>query len=547
MSFAQFTRSSFQVVTGLKNTAKLVTELPFPALTFCSSGLHVNNMEQKLIRDFANWRRQEKRNETNKEAIYKDTMEFMQNRFQIKPRGTTNESPRERSINILDILDTMIAPDADASVAANSVRHNLIACQQLWQENEDNLDCPYSCSANFNRSGTNISGSKCFYVSPGTANYTNAVTACRDLSAEVASISNSAEEDRVWKLMNERGNDTYIGLVRKESFTAPGQGWVWQDGSPYVFIRSRRNTGNFSNWSLRRREPKNKEPTGFGERDCATKTGPNSWHGGKWAASKCDKENNYACSMSAQKSWKILAMEDLLRRGHEKKNSARHFFANSDIDMRTLYPEVFRLLSQTTLPCFKEEDEEEHMMLSCELAGVRVNCSNLFTRVPTDSGMCCALNSDNTLKASEYQQLVEELQGNKRTLKVMSQEGSRNGLKLTLDLHSNTVSFGSLDQHYSIANLFIGQPAQFPMMRDKSIRLQPGREHFVELSATVVATDGIKDILPQARGCLFNDDMDLEFYKSYTFSNCRLECRIKEAEEKHKCIPWHLPKVSMAD
>ena len=150
-----FTWSIFQVVTGLKNTAKLVTELPFPALTFCSSGLHVNNMEQKLIRDFANWRRQRKRNETKKEAIYKDTEEFMQSRFQIKPRPR-NESPREPSINILDILDTMIAPDADASVAANSARHNLIACQQLRQENEDNLDCPYSCSANFNRSGTNI-------------------------------------------------------------------------------------------------------------------------------------------------------------------------------------------------------------------------------------------------------------------------------------------------------------------------------------------------------------------------------------------------------
>ena len=228
----------------------------------------------------------------------------------------------------------------------------------------------------------------------------------------------------------------------------------------------------------------------------------------------------------------------------EKKGVAKNFFGNAN--MQTLYPELFRILWDSTLPCFKEENKEEHMMLSCEVAGVEVNCSNLFIRVPTDTGMCCALNVDDSLRASEYQELVKEMQGEDvRTHKVETQEGIRNGLRLTLDLHSNTVSFGSLDQQFSAFNLFIGQPAQFPMLRDKSIRLEPGREHFVDLSATVVATDGIKDILPEARGCLFTDEGSLEFYKSYTFSNCRLECAIRKAEEKHKCIPWYLPKVRM--
>ena len=138
------------------------------------------------------------------------------------------------------------------------------------------------------------------------------------------------------------------------------------------------------------------------------------------------------------------------------------------------------------------------------------------------------------------------MQGDKQTRKVKSQEGRRNGLKLTLDLHSNSVSFATVDQQHNTFKMFIGQPAQFPEMRDKSISLQPGREHFVDLSATVVSTKGIRKILPEARGCLFTDEGNLEFYKSYTFSNCRLECQIKEAEEKHGCIPWHLPRVSMS-
>ena len=220
-----------------------------------------------------------------------------------------------------------------------------------------------------------------------------------------------------------------------------------------------------------------------------------------------------------------------------KVEIAKNYF--TEVDMKILYPKLFRILWESTLPCFKEE----HMLLSCMVAGVHVDCSDYFTRVPTDAGMCCALNVESSLRTSEYSDLVKEMQGNKTTKKVKSQEGKRNGLKLMIDLHSNTVSLGTLDQQHNTFKMFIGEPDQFPMMQDKSIHLQPGREHFVDLSAKVVTTNDIKHISPEARGCLFTDEGDLEFYKSYTFSNCRLECRIKEAEKKLNCIPWHLPKV----
>ena len=107
------------------------------------------------------------------------------------------------------------------------------------------------------------------------------------------------------------------------------------------------------------------------------------------------------------------------------------------------------------------------------------------------------------------------------------------------------MSFGTLEKEYDAFNVFIGQPAEFPMMRQKSIQLQPGREHFIDLSATVVSNNGIEDILPEARDCYFPDEGDLEFYKMYTFSNCRLECAIKKAEDIYNCVPWHLPRVWM--
>ena len=188
------------------------------------------------------------------------------------------------------------------------------------------------------------------------------------------------------------------------------------------------------------------------------------------------------------------------------------------------------------------------MLLSCQLAGSNVNCSDLFTKVPTDSGMCCALGLDSldSLEVSTYQRLVKELQEETSTKKtqVKSKVGRRNGLRLTLDLHSNTVSFGTEEKDYNAFNVFIGQPREFPMMKEKSLQLQPGHEHFIELSASVVSASDIKEkVLPEARECYFPDEGNLEFYEGYTFSNCRLECAIKKSEDIYNCTPWHLPRV----
>ena len=113
-----------QVVTVLKDTSKPVTDVAFPALSICGSGLHMNNVQKKLAKDFDVWRVEEMRNKTNMEAMKEDFEDFMLTRFQIKPSHTKGD----QSINILDILDTFSAPNVEASLAANSVRENTIAC-----------------------------------------------------------------------------------------------------------------------------------------------------------------------------------------------------------------------------------------------------------------------------------------------------------------------------------------------------------------------------------------------------------------------------------
>ena len=281
---------TFQVVTILKDTTKLVKDVPFPALTICGSGIHMNDVEKKLIQDFKDWRKERNRTQNNKQAVRKDTEEFMQIRFQIEPGKTENEEP----INILDMLDMMIAPNVDASAAANSVRENIIACKPSQDAPENKMDCSTSCPDTRFKMFEN---SKCFHVSATTTNYADAVTACQAMGAELASINNKVEDDHVWSLG--LGENMWIGLNdQKKEGT-----WVWQDGTEPTY----------TNW-IQGVMGLGADPNGKRAENCGGKAnyvGAN----GKWADDKCSQMKKYACRMEAEESCdSSKALKDVLQR-----------------------------------------------------------------------------------------------------------------------------------------------------------------------------------------------------------------------------------------
>ena len=133
---------------------------------------------------------------------------------------------------------------------------------------------------------------------------------------------------------------------------------------------------------------------------------------------------------------------------------------------------------------------------------------------------------------------------------IKTSEGINNGLRLILDLHSNRVSFGSLETEFSAFSVFLARPDDFPMMKRKSLKLEPGQEHFVEISGTKMRASDIRELPPETRQCYFSDEGEKpssgkypSLYSRYTADNCKLECRMREAEKAVGCVPWYLPQV----
>ena len=237
----------------------------------------MSHVEKKLMKDFKDWRAETKRNGTINKTIKKDLEEFMETRFQIKPSQTEGEQP----LTILDILDMMIAPDVDASVAANSVRHNAIACQTSEDEKGEDLESAYSCSD----PRFTLSGTKCFHVSTAKETYANAVTACKDMGGELAKISSLAD-DEIVRALRQRSDvsGVFIGLNNNQG------SWAWQDGSALTSYT------NWLTWPEGTQLEGQQEPRGRG--NCVLVYYDDAQNGG-WTDQNCAKTKKYACSKTA--------------------------------------------------------------------------------------------------------------------------------------------------------------------------------------------------------------------------------------------------------
>ena len=68
-----------QVITTLRNTALPVTEIPFPTVTICGNGFHMNNVERAVGQNFAKWRKEN--NRTGLDTVTVDMADYMKSTF----------------------------------------------------------------------------------------------------------------------------------------------------------------------------------------------------------------------------------------------------------------------------------------------------------------------------------------------------------------------------------------------------------------------------------------------------------------------------------
>lgn len=169
-------------------------------------------------------------------------------------------------------------------------------------------------------------------------------------------------------------------------------------------------------------------------------------------------------------------------------------------------------------------------LLRCKWKGRLQKCEDLFRPLPLPEGICCAFN---------YHALSSE---NSDEIHHTSSCGAQNGL--TLLLNPEIDDYGGASSLFKGFEVFINDVATHPNERSSEKHFIPAQTE-ATLSITPSATYATEYLLSETirvRRCYFKAERKLEFFKSYSQSNCLLECRSKRMYKKCGCVPWNWPK-----
>ena len=117
------------VVTSLKDPAMSVTNLPFPAVTICTSGLDMAAVKDKLMKDFDSWKMEAGKTSIDKEEDKAHLEEYMMIKFEIEDIS---------SKNIFDIVKALSSPDPGKTMKSLSVLERVIACSKQGERKTTN-------------------------------------------------------------------------------------------------------------------------------------------------------------------------------------------------------------------------------------------------------------------------------------------------------------------------------------------------------------------------------------------------------------------------
>jgi amiloride-sensitive sodium channel len=243
-----------------------------------------------------------------------------------------------------------------------------------------------------------------------------------------------------------------------------------------------------------------------------------------------------------------------------------------------LVSEILSILWYSKLPCFdidgktSEVDGETGLLKLCKWKGKTIPCSKIFKKALTDQGVCCVFNTDDADKIfikSKYTETIKELQEKEEALafkaknltgwdwylknkEPKSQSGSRMGLTLVLDAHSDILTEYSISSDFKEIVAAIIPPGDFPLLSQNPIKLKPGHNNMISVTATVVEADPAIQtyVPPKDRQCYFKDETEtIKLHKSYSQFNCLFECSLIEAQkfQNLSCVPWFFPVFSKND
>lgn len=121
--------------------------------------------------------------------------------------------------------------------------------------------------------------------------------------------------------------------------------------------------------------------------------------------------------------------------------------------------------------------------------------------------------------------------------------GIRDSLVTFLGIH--------LDKAHQLCSLFapgfrlsLHAPDDLPRLPNDFIHIAPEQDVYISIKPNVITTaNGLRKYASQERGCYFKSERELVFFKSYSQSNCELECLANYILRECGCVHFSMPSM----
>ncbi|XP_017148945.1 pickpocket protein 28 [Drosophila miranda] len=211
----------------------------------------------------------------------------------------------------------------------------------------------------------------------------------------------------------------------------------------------------------------------------------------------------------------------------------------------------------------KHSQHCDTMLLHCRFNAVEHNCSHLFQPLLTDEGLCCVFN----FQPPEF--LYKPFSKSKRNLtmkngfeavkwnpetgypdKLPAKYYPATAIGTGITLGFSAVLDAQMSEYYCSSTngpgfkVYFHNPTEVPVVKEAGLITAIGYETNYRMEVVrAEAVPAIRSISRDGRQCLFGNEKELIFYKTYSRLNCEHECMAGYLYESCACIPFDYPQI----
>ncbi|XP_017770444.1 PREDICTED: pickpocket protein 28-like [Nicrophorus vespilloides] len=203
----------------------------------------------------------------------------------------------------------------------------------------------------------------------------------------------------------------------------------------------------------------------------------------------------------------------------------------------------------------------EEVLMMCKWTNMNETCSNLYTTVLTEDGICFTFNMldrDDIYTNEVYHNkdflkhghdrhgwtlekgYLKDAGRNTFPRRALS-SGSKAGLTLLLRAFEQDIDYICKGPVQGFKLLF-HHPLEVPRMSTQYFRVPLNQEVIVNVKPDMITiSEALRNYDPHRRQCYFSSERQLRYYKNYTQQNCEVECLTNFTLATCGCVAHHMP------